>query len=124
LTIPAAAALAGQPTEAVTRWLDRLVRAHLVEEPSPGRYALHDLLRHYAAGKAVAEDGDRGEALSRLYDHIAPYRTPGKPAMFCPWVNQMKGELTAWTGAHWMRPSSGSRVTAVPHWLTRRGGAA
>src|SRR5687768_11343938 len=30
---------------------------------------------------------------------IAPYRTPGNPAMLLPWVNQMNGEPAACTGA-------------------------
>jgi len=51
--------------------LDALVTAHLVEERGPGRFALHDLLRLYAAERAVEEESarDRGAALARLCDY-------------------------------------------------------
>ena len=37
-----------------------LLRAHLVEETSPGRFGFHDLLRAYAVELAVAEPGSSG----------------------------------------------------------------
>jgi tetratricopeptide (TPR) repeat protein len=46
--LPAAAALAGTDTRSVRRDLDVLVGAHLLEQPAPGRYQFHDLLRAYA----------------------------------------------------------------------------
>jgi DNA-binding SARP family transcriptional activator/tetratricopeptide (TPR) repeat protein len=55
VTTLAAAALAGAPiTDTATR-LRQLTAAHLVSEPAPGRYALHDLLRLYAAERGAAE---------------------------------------------------------------------
>ncbi|HVQ89570.1 MAG TPA: tetratricopeptide repeat protein [Mycobacteriales bacterium] len=74
ITAPAATALisptaepADQPTERV---LDRLAAAHLLGQPAPGRYALHDLLRHYAAERADRDDSgaDRAAAVRRLLD--------------------------------------------------------
>ncbi|SDM68817.1 AfsR/SARP family transcriptional regulator [Allokutzneria albata] len=57
----AACVSAGPADQALTRTrLRRLVEAHLVEEVSPGRYRLHDLLREYAAQLAAAEDGEDG----------------------------------------------------------------
>jgi tetratricopeptide (TPR) repeat protein/transcriptional regulator with XRE-family HTH domain len=71
LPVEAAAALAGQPATGIGRLLERLASAHLVEEPSPGRYALHDLLRAYAASRAAQEEpeAERTAALGRLFAH-------------------------------------------------------
>jgi DNA-binding SARP family transcriptional activator len=69
LTIPAAAVIAGTPEEPAERMIRHLAAAHLVEELKPGRFALHDLLRDYAAEQAQAEDNDdnRNTALRRLF---------------------------------------------------------
>jgi DNA-binding SARP family transcriptional activator/Tfp pilus assembly protein PilF len=71
-TAPAAAALAGAATtaEQAQRLLRRLADAHLLDQPDPGRFAFHDLLRDYAAERARHDDGDadRDEALGRLLD--------------------------------------------------------
>jgi tetratricopeptide (TPR) repeat protein len=67
----AAAALAGIPPEHAARLLRRLSGAHLLDEPTAGRYALHDLLRLYAADRANGEErpAARQAALGRLFDH-------------------------------------------------------
>ncbi|WP_158634387.1 tetratricopeptide repeat protein [Amycolatopsis sp. WAC 01375] len=67
----AAAALAGTGVWETRRMLDVLRRAHLVDQPSDGRYQPHDLLRAYAAELAEATDSadEREAALSRLLDH-------------------------------------------------------
>jgi DNA-binding SARP family transcriptional activator/tetratricopeptide (TPR) repeat protein len=67
LTAPAARALAGPGAE---RALAQLADAHLLDEPAPGRYLLHDLLRLYAQTLTAAEDGpaERDGALRRLFD--------------------------------------------------------
>ncbi len=49
---PAVAALAGIDLPDAERELRDLVAANLVEQPAPGRYALHELLRLYAAARA------------------------------------------------------------------------
>lgn len=54
--LPAAAILTGRTTHQVRRSLDRLVARHLLEEPQPGRFRLHDLLRLYAAELAAEEE--------------------------------------------------------------------
>jgi len=71
VTPAAAGALAGLAPGPTAGLLDELVRAHLVGEPAAGRYALHDLIRIYAAGRTEAEDGaaDRAAAVDRLYAH-------------------------------------------------------
>jgi DNA-binding SARP family transcriptional activator len=71
LTVPDAAALAGiTPAEAAEQ-LDALAAAYLVKRRPPGRYAMHDLVRRYAAELAGKHDAepDRRAALARLYDH-------------------------------------------------------
>jgi DNA-binding SARP family transcriptional activator/Tfp pilus assembly protein PilF len=69
--VPAAASLAGLPAGPVRRLLAELARAHLVTEPVPGRFLLHDLLRAYATELAHAEDPetDRRAAVRRVLDH-------------------------------------------------------
>ncbi|MEJ3652981.1 BTAD domain-containing putative transcriptional regulator [Actinomycetes bacterium KLBMP 9759] len=63
--LDAAASLAGGD---VRRELDELVRAHVVTERAPGRYALHDLLRAYA--RELGGDDDLvPRATTRLLDH-------------------------------------------------------
>jgi DNA-binding SARP family transcriptional activator/tetratricopeptide (TPR) repeat protein len=69
LTVPAAASLAGTSAAAARDCLAELVRAHLVTEQATGRYALHDLLRAYAAGLAGACETERRDAERRLLDH-------------------------------------------------------
>jgi len=68
---PAAASLVGVPQPAVRRWLAELTRAHLLTEPTPRRYALHDLLRVYATELAGSRDSgpERAAARHRLLDH-------------------------------------------------------
>ncbi|WP_341720742.1 BTAD domain-containing putative transcriptional regulator [Micromonospora sp. FIMYZ51] len=67
----AAAALLGRPRAALTPVLNELTRSHLLTEHQPDRYALHDLLRSYAAELAqeAGHADERHEALHRLYDH-------------------------------------------------------
>jgi DNA-binding SARP family transcriptional activator len=66
--LPAAAALLGQPEEAVAEALEVLVDAQLLQSPAPDRYRFHDLLRAYAADRAQAEEPAeiRDEAMRRV----------------------------------------------------------
>lgn len=75
-SLPAATAVAGTDIRTVRRDLDVLVGAHLLEQPAPGRYQFHDLLRAYAYDQVRSlESADaRGEALRRIigwYLHTA-----------------------------------------------------
>ncbi|MEV4757015.1 BTAD domain-containing putative transcriptional regulator [Micromonospora sp. NPDC049559] len=67
----AAASLAGLPVGRARSLLTALTTVHLVTELSPGRYALHDLLRAYATELAHAHDpeADRRAALGRVLDY-------------------------------------------------------
>ncbi|MGP3934496.1 ATP-binding protein [Nonomuraea sp. KM88] len=71
ITADAAAALLDTPVTRVGRLLDQLQEVHLLQEPVPGRYRFHDLVRAHAAATAEAEEpaDDRREALTRLLDH-------------------------------------------------------
>lgn len=71
ITAPAAASLAAVPGEQARRQLGELARAHLIAEHSAGRFALHDLLRAYAAEQAEVTDPDelRRAAVQRGLDH-------------------------------------------------------
>jgi tetratricopeptide (TPR) repeat protein/transcriptional regulator with XRE-family HTH domain len=68
---PAAASLAGRDPARARRDLDELARAHLITEPVGGRYALHDLLRAYAAEQArdTVSEPERDAAIGRVLDH-------------------------------------------------------
>jgi hypothetical protein len=68
LTSPVAAALLDTTPDAVEPLLEVLVSANLVDEPEPGHYRLHELLRHYAAAQAEADDTatEREAAVQRV----------------------------------------------------------
>lgn len=71
ITAQAAAAVVEETPAGAGALLDTLVGAHLAEERHPGRFACHDLLRHYAAARARQQDAPevRDAALVRLFDH-------------------------------------------------------
>jgi len=52
----ATAALDGTSLNGARRLLDELYDQHLIGEPAPGRYRLHDLLREHARTLAAADD--------------------------------------------------------------------
>jgi tetratricopeptide (TPR) repeat protein/transcriptional regulator with XRE-family HTH domain len=99
---PVACALTGMAPDRVNAVLEELVDAHLVQEPSPGRYRLHDLIRRYAADIAADEEPQADAALHRVLSHylaqaIAHDRTlplqqrketlPGDPAKAMTWFD-------------------------------------
>jgi tetratricopeptide (TPR) repeat protein len=71
ISAPAAASLAALPVSRVRPLLAELAGAHLIVEPTPGRYTFHDLLRAYAVEQAHAFDPDqqRHTATHRALDH-------------------------------------------------------
>lgn len=63
------AALAGLSLKEAQQVLDGLVDVHLVEEPEPERYRMHDLVRQYASNLAdVLPSSERDAALDGLVD--------------------------------------------------------
>jgi DNA-binding SARP family transcriptional activator len=71
LSAEAAASLAGLPLSAAGQGLRELVSARLIDEHAPGRFALHDLLREYAAerAKSTGTQASRRAAIHRMLDH-------------------------------------------------------
>jgi DNA-binding SARP family transcriptional activator/tetratricopeptide (TPR) repeat protein len=70
----AAAALDDTSLDAARRGLDELYDQHLIGEPAPGRYRLHDLLREHARTLAADDHAARDAATDRLlgyYLHTA-----------------------------------------------------
>jgi tetratricopeptide (TPR) repeat protein/transcriptional regulator with XRE-family HTH domain len=113
----AAAALDGISPGQARRQLDELYDQHLITEPAPGRYKLHDLLREYArimaAGTGAAADSEA--AAGRLFDYYvhtalaadryfviraSTYRRPrpGNPPAQAPDLSAL-GQAAAWLEA-------------------------
>jgi tetratricopeptide (TPR) repeat protein/transcriptional regulator with XRE-family HTH domain len=66
----AAAALDGSSLDQARRLLDELYDQHLIGEPTPGRYRLHDLLREHARALAAADPpAESDDATGRLLDY-------------------------------------------------------
>ena len=85
ITAAAAASLAGVPAAEARQALRDLAAAHLAGEHAPGRYALHDLLRAYAAELAgrCDSDADRLAAAGRMLDHYLQTASAAA-ALLCP----------------------------------------
>lgn len=68
--IAAAATLAGLPVEETLPLMQTLVDAHLVEEPQPGRYTMHDLIAQHARGCLAKDEtnDERRAAVTRILD--------------------------------------------------------
>ncbi|WP_157641480.1 AfsR/SARP family transcriptional regulator [Longispora albida] len=92
-TAQTAAALAGTEPGHAVQLLDRLAAAHLVEDTGGGRYALHDLLREYAAEKATGSTeplrglsrhylGRAAAAAELLYPQMLRLPVPAEPDVF------------------------------------------
>ncbi|WP_308346543.1 tetratricopeptide repeat protein [Streptomyces sp. ISL-66] len=67
----AAAALADVPLPSARAMLEDLLDAHLVQQPTAGRYRLHDLVHEHArrAGEQQDARAERGRALGRFLDY-------------------------------------------------------
>jgi tetratricopeptide (TPR) repeat protein/transcriptional regulator with XRE-family HTH domain len=143
LDVYAAAALTGTTIVQAERLLDRLLEDHLLQEPAPGRYRFHDLVRAHAAHLAVdaSAEPDRRAALHRLRAHYAytaaaamdllypygagqrpgipPAETPGpalhRPAQATAWLDAELPNLlaTAYHAAAHGQPSYTLRLSAI-----------
>jgi DNA-binding SARP family transcriptional activator/tetratricopeptide (TPR) repeat protein len=67
ISVAAAASLAAVSAPSARTTLAELVRANLLQEQSPGRFTLHDLLRVYAGG--LCEENERRSAARRVLDY-------------------------------------------------------
>jgi DNA-binding SARP family transcriptional activator/tetratricopeptide (TPR) repeat protein len=94
IAAPAAASLAGVPTRQAQILLIELARAHLLTEHTPGRYALHDLLRIYAGElvHGLNTETDRHAANLRMLDHYL------HTARACAQVNNVHWDPIVRTG--------------------------
>jgi tetratricopeptide (TPR) repeat protein/transcriptional regulator with XRE-family HTH domain len=97
----AAAALDGTSLDLVRRHLDELYDQHLITEPAPGRYQLHDLLREHAHGLAAGGDpAASGTATGRLLDYYL-HTAAAAGQHFAPWGHPGPRRRPS----HWHRPA-------------------
>ncbi|NUS73559.1 MAG: helix-turn-helix domain-containing protein [Corynebacteriales bacterium] len=100
--ISTAAALANLSLDQADTILEELVDAHLVQELSPRRYRMHDLIRRYASDIAAEEEPKAEIAVRRALDHYltqaiahdqvlpSPHRptpSPGDPNKAMAWFD-------------------------------------
>jgi tetratricopeptide (TPR) repeat protein len=72
----AAAALGGGSVDATRRRLETLFLNHLIEESAPGRFRLHDLIRHFAETLFSADpEDDRDAVVERVLDYYVHVAT-------------------------------------------------
>lgn len=76
----AVAALLDAGAGEADRLIDQMIDVHLLQEPKPGRFGFHDLVRDHARATATRDDSesDRRAAITRLLDH---YRHAASAAM-------------------------------------------
>jgi DNA-binding SARP family transcriptional activator/tetratricopeptide (TPR) repeat protein len=88
----AVAALADLELDAAEDLLDALVDVHLVEEPEPGLFRLHDLMREYAASLVAVEGPEYGRAaIVRLLDfHLQTIAVTGFQSQRQSLINDLK----------------------------------
>ncbi|GID30004.1 XRE family transcriptional regulator [Paractinoplanes brasiliensis] len=110
ITAAAAASLAATGAAQARSLLDELAQAHLILEHVPGRYALHDLLRAFAAEQARSEDAP---ATHRLLDH---YLWTANAA--ARWMHPMWERLTLPEPQPGVAPESLDNQPAAMAWFT------
>jgi tetratricopeptide (TPR) repeat protein/transcriptional regulator with XRE-family HTH domain len=89
----AAATLDGISLDEARRCLDELYDQHLLTEPAPGRYQLHDLLREHARALAAADDpADCDAAVDRLLDYCL-HTALAAGRHFTPWPSAYRRPL-------------------------------
>jgi DNA-binding SARP family transcriptional activator/tetratricopeptide (TPR) repeat protein len=125
ISVPAAASLVALPPGEVRPLLAELADAHLVTEHRPGRYAMHDLLRGYAAEQVSTPDDEveRRRTVERLlgyYTHAAraaaqvlePHRELPVPPAAVPGVQLLTFTDEA-TAERWLDAESAVLLAAV-----------
>ncbi|HEX8627468.1 MAG TPA: tetratricopeptide repeat protein [Catenuloplanes sp.] len=118
--VDAAAALTGTGTPEARRLLSLLARASLIHASSGGRYAMHDLLRAYAAELATEHDSapDRETALTRLFDHYLASSVAAMNALY-PATTPAVGDPDAarsWLQAEWPNLAAACTYGAAHGW--------
>ena len=123
IALPAAAALLGQPEQAVADALEVLVDAHLLDSPEPDVYRFHDLLRVYAADRARAQETeqDRQDAVSPAA-HLVPAHHRGRGPGHLPAAHQGAAGSAPWPVRPLEFAIPGSRARLVRARARRAGG--
>ncbi len=103
-----AGALADLAPRAAREMLEDLLDAHLVQERSPGRYRLHDLVHQHARRACAEQDPEalREKALRRVLDYYVHTAAAADAAM--PFL------------AGTRQPSAGARPAALPSFADKR----
>src|SRR5215472_9896830 len=125
----AAAALDGTGVDTARDALDELYEHHLITEPAPGRYLLHDLLREYARALA-ADDADSRAAAGRLVNyyahvaaaasrHIATWTTAGGRPPPTPTPGSAPQPATSQDAAAWLESERPNLSAALGHAAAR-----
>lgn len=70
MSLASIATIAGLPTGQASPLVEVLISSHLLEEVSPRRFVMHDLLQDFAA-KLIDDSGERTLVEHRLVDHYA-----------------------------------------------------
>ncbi|MDQ3275018.1 MAG: tetratricopeptide repeat protein [Actinomycetota bacterium] len=119
------AALADTAAPDVGEALEVLHRVSLIEDVSPGRYRLHDLLRTYAEMLDGDDPTDRDAAVARLLGYYLHTATSATSAAFphdrhrlppAPQQNSPDPEFgTDQDGLNWLRSEHGNLVAAIRH---------
>lgn len=110
----ALASLVGLPVAHARRLLDELLRTHLMDELSPGRYSTHDLLAAYASELLDEEDTEeeRAAARRRMLDHYLHSATNARRYLSSVPTPAGVGIPAASPGAH-IAEFDGERTTAT-----------
>ncbi|MFE2041555.1 tetratricopeptide repeat protein [Streptomyces sp. NPDC059477] len=140
----AVAALTGLPTATAERVLEDLMTYHLVAEPVPHRFKVHDLLRSYARSLIEAGDADSAQdarqAVGNLMNHYLreaeradrlayPFRSRMRPEAVAPPPtdtshNPPPVPSITWADAHaaekWLITESGNLLDALD-WAAEHG---
>jgi tetratricopeptide (TPR) repeat protein/transcriptional regulator with XRE-family HTH domain len=109
----AAAALDHASPGQARRHLGELYDQHLITEPAPGRYQLHDLLRDHAQALAADDRADCEAAITRLLDyylhtavaadqHIPTWDTAYRPQPLSRWPGDAPDLATLGQAAAWL----------------------
>ena len=127
----AGAALDGTDLSTARRHLDELYDQHLIAEPAPGRYQLHDLLREHARVLAAADDpAETSDATGRLLDyylhatlaagrHFTPGATAYRRAPRSRWPGQAPDVSTLGQAASWLEAERANLHAAAEYAAAR-----
>jgi tetratricopeptide (TPR) repeat protein len=121
--VTAAAATADLDVSTAQQRLDQLVSDQLLQQPAPGRYGFHDLVRRYAIERATDELPPRARraAVTRLLDNYvsacARAITYVEPAAEVPEVPEPGTDIPEFTGIRsavaWLRAEQANLLAAA-----------